>query len=563
MSQPTSLLSPDLTLLPARMLNEYAYCPRLCYLEWVQGEFADSVDTLDGRLRHQRVDQESGSLPPSEEASPEEDTIHARSVSLSSETLGLSARIDLVELEDGAVTPVDYKRGKPARNGEPVWESDAVQLCVQALLLREHGYHCTHGIIYYSTTKQRLSVEITPELITHTREAITNARSMATSGHIPPPLVDSPKCVRCSLAGICLPDEVNTLMHRQPSADIPPRRLIPASDDIQPLYVQEQGAVVGRSGELLQVKQRGDVIQTVRIGECSHVLLHGSIMITAQAMATLTSANIPICHFSTGGWFHSITTGMCSKNIELRQHQFAIAADPSQALAFARAIVSGKIRNSRTILRRNHPELPDAVREELQRLAAAAATITSMESLLGLEGAAARLYFRHLASCFKLTNWPQGFDWQGRNRRPPTDPINAILSYLYSLLVKDLTITTLIVGFDPYLGFYHRPRHGRPALALDLAEEFRSLIADSVALTVINRQEITWTDFIYRNSSCALKPDARKRLIAAYERRMSEEIRHPLFGYTVSYRRILEIQARLLAYTLLGQLSTYPPFKTR
>ncbi|MCL5947167.1 MAG: CRISPR-associated protein Cas4, partial [Chloroflexi bacterium] len=228
MEQPTSPVTPDLTLLPARMLNEYAYCPRLCYLEWVQGEFTDSADTLDGRLRHQRVDQEQGDLPAAGKIPEAEETIHARSVSLSSETLGLSARIDLVELDNGAVTPVDYKRGKPSKTGEPVWESDAVQLGAQALLLQEHGYHCTHGIIYYSSTKQRIPVEITPQLTDQTITAIASARSMAGSGAIPPPLIDSPKCVRCSLAGICLPDEVNTMMHRQPSPDIPPRRLLHA-----------------------------------------------------------------------------------------------------------------------------------------------------------------------------------------------------------------------------------------------------------------------------------------------------------------------------------------------
>ena len=155
------------------------------------------------------------------------------------------------------------------------------------------------------------------------------------------------------------------------------------------------------------------------------------------------------------------------------------------------------------------------------------------------------------------------FSIANRNRRSPLDPVNCLLSYLYGLLVKELTVTTFAVGFDPYLGFYHRPRFGRPALALDLAEEFRPLIAESVTINLITNGEVGAPDFIVRAGGVALKPTGRRKVIAAYERRLDHLVRHPRFSYTVSYRRILEVQARMLAAHLTGEVPEYVGFTTR
>jgi CRISP-associated protein Cas1 len=155
------------------------------------------------------------------------------------------------------------------------------------------------------------------------------------------------------------------------------------------------------------------------------------------------------------------------------------------------------------------------------------------------------------------------FSFEHRNRRPPRDPVNCLLSYVYGLLVKELTVTLNGIGFDPYLGFYHRPRFGRPALALDIAEEFRPIVGDSVVLTLINNGEVAPSDFVVRAAGVALTPAGRKSVIGAYERRMQQEIKHPLFGYTVSYRRILEVQGRLLAAFMLGEVPEYVAFTTR
>jgi CRISPR-associated protein Cas1 len=155
------------------------------------------------------------------------------------------------------------------------------------------------------------------------------------------------------------------------------------------------------------------------------------------------------------------------------------------------------------------------------------------------------------------------FNFESRNRRPPRDPVNALLSFLYAMLVKDLVVTLVGVGFDPYLGFYHQPRYGRPALALDLMEEFRPLVADSVAIGMINNGEIRPIDFIYRAGACALTDSGRKRVLEAYERRLDSFVIHPIFGYAVSYRRVFEVQARLLSRLLQGEIPHYPSFTTR
>ncbi len=550
-----------LDVVPARMVNEYVYCPRLAYIEWVQADFAVNVDVAEGRFRHRRVDQEKGDLP--EEAADSE-TIHARSIWLSSQAEHLGARIDLVEGDGMSVTPVDYKRGAVPDNPERSWEADRVQLCCQGLVLRSNGYACEGGDIYYAESKTRVHVPFDDDLIHRTREAVADLMAMARCGTIPQPLVDSPKCFRCSLAGICLPDETNMLAGRvKPDADSI-RRILPTRDDSLPLYVQKQGARIGRSGEVFEVKEKKEKIGESRIFETSHVALFGNVSVSTQALQEMCVRGIPLTLFSSGGWFYGIAHGMMHKNVELRMAQHRAAAVGEQCLGLARGMISAKIDNCRTMLMRNHPELAEDAPSELKRLSESARSAKGMDTLLGVEGMAARIYFSMFQGMLKNSEGEEWrFDFNGRNRRPPLDPVNAMLSYAYSLLVKDLTVTLLAVGFDPYLGFYHTVRYGRPSLALDLMEEFRPIIADSVVLWAVNNRVLTPDDFIRRGRAAALTSDARKKFISAYQRRIDSLVTHPIFGYKVSYRRVLEVQARLLGRYLTGEIAEYPSFRTR
>lgn len=666
------------------MLNEFVYCPRLFYYEHVEGVFLHNADTKRGAALHKRVDSGSGALPESKAApqrksapdtpagthaadeggnqpasaaganAPDKEsaqpipgeTIHSRSVSLSSDRLGVTAKMDLVEAQIGteddpiapvSVCPVDYKAGSPreGENGPELWDADRMQLGLQCLILRDNGYTCAEGIIYYRTTKQRVSLAVTSELEQWVLAQIAAARR-AMLGPIPPPLVDSPKCARCSLVTICLPDETRLLreapghpddedmppaqetfgfdrefgaVKEPPATDVPgvpppagrpPRRLIAARDDTRPLYLATAGVSVGRKSELVQVREKGEVVAEVRISDLNHVAVFGPATISTALIQTLCEKDIPVSYFSSGGWFYGLTRGHSLKNVFTRISQFRLAGDPAEALRQARLFVHGKIRNQRTLLMRNHAAPPALPLARLKHAAQNALDANSIGELLGVEGAAALVYFENFAGMLKPAEdpleaavaGPDGqpespacrvetgavrrggrrdapgqqlftFDFTRRNRRPPRDAINALLSLGYSLLARDCTIAAHAVGFDPYVGFYHQPRFGRPALALDLMEEFRALIADSVVLSLVNNRVVTPADFVRAGDAVNLTTEGRKRFFNAYEQRLGATIVHPVFDYQVSYRRALELQARLLAKTLTGEIEQYVPFMTR
>ncbi|MCA9049857.1 MAG: Dna2/Cas4 domain-containing protein, partial [Planctomycetaceae bacterium] len=316
-------------LIPARMLNEFAYCPRLGYLEFVHGEWDDNLETRQGTFGHRRVDKADRRSVPAPHAvmaqpdvtqptdeSPAADTtrsrestaaetsdpstIHARSLMLSAPDEGLIAKLDLLELDGHLATPVDYKRGKAPKGEQQSWEPERVQLCAQGLILRANGYQCDEGVLYYIGSKKRVIIPFDDELIERTRSLLGEFRQTAAEGVVPPPLVDSPKCPRCSLVGICLPDEtvflqadpaaateadVSASVHvaQTSNADVrhrpapPIRKLLPARDDALPLYIREQGAMLGKSGDRLQIRLKGDVLGERRLMDVSQVSLFGSV----------------------------------------------------------------------------------------------------------------------------------------------------------------------------------------------------------------------------------------------------------------------------------------------
>jgi CRISPR-associated protein Cas1 len=543
------------------MLAAFAYCPRLCYIQWVQGEFQDSAETVDGRFQHAWVDAEQDPIP--EDFKP----FHARSVSLTAPQAGVCCRIDLLEGDGSQVTPVEYKRGAAPKTPAGFYEPHLMQLAAQCLALRENGFQCDEGVVYFIRSEERVPVKFDASLMDRTKALLAALRSTVERGEMPPPLQSSYRCDRCSLAGICLPDEVNLL--REMEAEKEPkskpeekiRMLLASRDDQVPLYVVGQGKTVRKRGERLEVWSHEEgKISEARIREVSKVCLYGAVEITTPAMVELMQRNVPVLHFSHGGWFQGFALGMSHKNVELRIRQFQWAGDEERSLSIARKIVSGKIENCRILLRRNDPDTSAEVLKSLERLAVQAEGASRMQSLLGFEGAAAEVYFSRFGNMLKSS---QDFSFQNRNKRPPRDPMNTVLSYLYGILAKELFSTVLAAGFDPYLGFYHQPRYGRPALALDMMEEFRPIIADSAALTLFNKEELNGNDFIKTGIGISLTPDARRKVVAGYEHRMQTEVVHPIFGYKISNRRILEVQSRLLARVLSGEIKEYPAFITR
>lgn len=539
------------------MVNEFTYCKRLFFLEWVQARFEHNPDTVDGLYQHRVVDAGGGRAPAPEDQS---DLKVARSVMLSSPELGLIGRVDLLEADGESVVPVDYKRGSPPTNEGRAWDPERVQVCVLGLLLRANGYQCHSAVLWFAETRERVDIALDDALIAQTQSLLDELRVVAGRDLPPPPLVDSPKCPRCSLVGICLPDEHNALIGRLGRL---PRRLVPRDSEARPLYVTEAGTTVGVRGGRIEVRKKDQQLSSVRLVDVSQVAVFGNVQVTTQALRECFEQEVPVCYLSYGGWLQGISLGLPSKHVELRRRQVVVAS--SNALAASRLMVEGKIRNSRTLLRRNGRPAPEGALTTLATCAASAATAVSAASLLGFEGAAARVYFGALPTMLRpeLSLPGQAFSFEGRNRRPPADAVNCLLSYVYALLVKDLVATTHAVGFDPYLGIYHRPRFGRPALALDLAEEFRPLVGDSIVVNMVNNGEARASHFVVRAGGVGLTGNGRKAVLGAYERRLDVEVTHPTFGYRITYRRVLEVQARLLAAWILGEVPDYVPFTTR
>ena len=282
----------DLPMLPARMINEFVYCPRLAYLEWVQGEWADSSDTVEGNFVHRRVDQRAGEMPTADQAEEEQEkvVIHARSVDMTSTKLGLTAKMDLIEGEGRSVTPVDYKRGKRPHLARGAYDPERVQLCVQGMILRDAGYDCDGGVLYYAASRERVQVPFDDELLELTRRTIDHLRLVAATRRIPEPLTDSPKCPRCSLVGICLPDEIRFFQ----GAEVSPRPLAVGHDLRVPVYVQAHHAKIAKKGENLEISVDDKPTQSARLMQCSSLIVFGNTYITTPALQELMRRNIPI-----------------------------------------------------------------------------------------------------------------------------------------------------------------------------------------------------------------------------------------------------------------------------
>lgn len=558
--------------IPVRMLNQFAYCPRLFYIEFVDGLFEDSVDTVSGTVEHAQMDRAPRRRRGPAAATGDEAALAARTmrVSLADTATGLTGRLDVLEAADGVHYPVEYKHGAPPEAGRDypgrlgpsgAWLNDEAQVCAQGMLLEANGMDSPRGVLFYRQTREQVTVDFTPQLRRVTLDLLERARALTRADAVtPPPLVDDPRCTRCSLAPVCLPQETHMLAQGG-ELQQPLRRIVPGDDALGVLYANTQGATVGRDGDVLVIRNREGKIGEMPIGQIRQVSVFGNIQVTTQALQTLFREGIPVAFFSVGGSFHGLAQGLPTKNVEWRRQQYLRFHRPETVLDLARAIVAGKIRNQRTVLRRNHPRLPGAVAERMRDLAAAALEAESLTSLLGIEGAGAQAYYAHFEGMLKGA--ATAFHFTERNRRPPRDPVNALLSLAYAILAKDLTVAIYATGLDPMFGFYHQPRFGRPALALDLMEEFRPLVADSVALTLLNNGVLGPGDFITTRLGCNLTESGRARFFDAYERRKHEHVTHPLFGYRMSYGRMLELQARLLGRHLVGEIPGYHPIVTR
>jgi CRISPR-associated protein Cas1 len=329
------------------------------------------------------------------------------------------------------------------------------------------------------------------------------------------------------------------------------------------LYITQQDAVLRKVDERLKVTSTGQTLLDIPLIKVSQVLIFGRVTVTPATVATLMEHGVGLCYLSEHGRYVGRLEPQFSKNSLLRVEQWRAAFDEQRRLNIARQCVLGKLANMRVMLLRSNrelerPELANAI-DRLKEAERAAEKCRDLDVLRGHEGDGSAAYFGVFGHLIK-----QALSFPGRVRRPPTDPVNAMLSFGYTLLHNDLHGACNVVGFDPYVGYLHADRYGRANLPLDLMEEFRPIVIDSVVLSCINKRIIQQDDFdVELGGAYRLSPDARRRFLLQYEERKNTEFKHPVFGYRMTYQRCFELQARLLGKFLQGELDVYPPLMTK
>lgn len=333
------------------------------------------------------------------------------------------------------------------------------------------------------------------------------------------------------------------------------------------LYVTTQGAYLCHEGESVLVRVERETKLRVPIHMLGSIVCFGQVSCSQPLMGLCGQRGVLISYLSEYGKFLARVQGPVSGNVLLRRQQYRLADTTAVALSIARAFVVGKIANSRTVLQRAlRDHACDGRREDLEaailRLAQQLRElerVQSVDELRGKEGEAANRYFG-VFDCL-ITSQKESFRFESRNRRPPTDNINALLSYVYTLLTHDANSALEAVGLDPQVGYLHAERPGRPSLALDLIEEFRSFIGDRLVLSLVNLKQIQAKDFTVTGSGAVTMSDeARKVLLSAYQKRKQDEIAHPFLGEKVQVGMLFQLQALLLARHIRGDMDGYPPF---
>ena len=536
------------SLLRIHALHALAYCERLFYLEEIENVRVADERVYAGRRLHVEIEREE-----------DEELLN---FSLESGELGLIGKFDAVRRRDGELIPYEHKRGRSARSleGKPeAWKSDRLQIVAYAVLLEERaGETVNEGRIRYHADNCTVRVCVDEQARKDLRFAIARARELQKSIERPPVTDNERLCVKCSLAPVCLPEEARlarnfaeeerseTVLEKQPL------RLFPADDDRRVLHVLTNGAKVGRKGDRLEIwSPEEEETQLYPVQEIGQVVLHGFSQITTQAIRLCADRDIGIHWVTYGGrYMGAWTNGAGSVQRRIRQYQ--ALTNPEFCLQLARRLAEARVRGQLSFLLRACRETKratEAVQESIisiRRLLSPLSRADSIDSLRGFEGMIGAHYFLALPDLI-IPEAGELMKPDGRNRRPPRDRCNALLSYGYALLLKDITNAILVVGLDPSLGFYHQPRSQAHPLALDLMELFRVPLIDLPVVASINRRQWDETeDFQIAGQQVWLSDAGRKKFIAIYERRKADTWKHPVIGYSLSYARHLELEVRLL-----------------
>ncbi len=541
---PPSVLDSHRPPVRVMALHALAYCQRLFYLEEVEEIRVADQRVFAGRQLHAAL-----------EADEDGESV---SLELASEALGLLGKVDCLRRRDGSYLPYEHKRGRPARvadNAPEAWPSDRLQLIAYAVLLEEaFGQPIPEGRIRYHAANVTVRVPIDDRARADLREAIAEAQRLRETVDRPP-ITDNPRlCEKCSLAPVCLPEEVR--QDRDPERD--PLRLFPQDRDGTTLHIVAHGTAVGISGDSIVVKPREgpDVKHPAR--GIDTLLLHGFTQISTQAIRKCVEYGIGVHWLSVSG-NHTASLVPTAGQVQRRIRQYQALTAEDTCLRLARQLAAAKVEGQYRYLMRASRGSEEA-RSEIQKslngiqpLLADIPDTSDRDSLRGLEGSAAVHYF---AALRKLLG-PQVHDdlrSDSRSRRPPQDRFNACLSYGYGLLHTAVMRAILASGLEPALGFFHTPRSAAYPLVLDLMELFRVTLWDMPLVGSMNRGQ--WdpvADFSVTKTKVWLSEPGRKKAIGLFEDRLQETWKHPVLNYSLSYARSIELEARLLEKEWTGE----------
>jgi CRISPR-associated protein Cas1 len=525
-------------------LHALAYCPRLYYLEEVEELYTQDAAVFAGRRLHVELEKGEG----------EEWT----SLVLENADLGLRGKVDALRTRQGQTIPYEHKKGRCYRdrdNRPQPWASDRLQILAYACLVEATlGITVPEGRIRYHADNVLVHVPLDDLGRQAVAAAVDQARHLRQSTERPPIATNERLCGRCSLAPVCLPEETRLTQ----GATDQPLRLFPEDDERKIIHVTEAGTRIGKSGDQFKITPlRGDVtlLPSRQVGQ---LVLHSYAQISTQAMYFCAEQAVGL-HFVSGGGRYLGSFDTRQGSIQRRIRQYQALTDPQQCLSLARQLVACRGQSQRKFLMRGQRQGAAAkahlspVIEQMHRTLKQVPTADGLTTLLGLEGNLAALYFGALPDLI-APQVPAALHFAGRNRRPPKDRFNALLSFGYALLLKDVMNAILTVGLEPALGFYHQPRTQAPPLALDLMEIFRVPLVDMPVMAAVNRGQ--WdieADFTQRGDQVWLSDDGRRKFIGVYERRKAESWKHPVTQYALTYRRLVELEVRLLEKEWMGE----------
>ncbi len=543
---------PHSPLIRVMALHALEYCERLFYLEEVEGIRLADEAIYAGRRLHEQLHNDYNEY---------------LTIELQNEDIGLKGKADCVRARDGCLIPYEDKRGQPNTiNGvHYAWPADSLQVIAYAMLIERHvGRVITEGRIRYHRGNITISVPIDGEARERLHKAVLRAKELRASINRPPVSINDRLCLRCSLAPICLPEEERLLSNHAWE----PLRLFPQDIELQTVYVTEHGARVGRAGDTLVVtKNDGDKI-AFPLKEIGNVVLQGNVQITTQAVQLCAYNDIGLHWITTGGrYLTSISSGASIVQRKIRQYE--ALRDPGMAFRMTRRLAKARIESQlRFILRASRGKNRDEIginnyiantRIALRGLQSA----EGVDTVRGYEGIAGKSYFEVLPRLL-VDGLDSRLYFCGRNRRPPQDCFNALLSFGYSLLYRDVMTAILTVGLEPAFGFFHKPHSAAHPLALDLMELFRVPLWDMALLASVNRKQ--WdadNDFSYAGQQVWLQESGRKKAIEIYENRKDQKWKHPVTDYSLTYARLIELEVRLLEKEWTGSPGLFARMRLR